>query len=87
MNAGTVYRFADWTIGRDRAPGVSAPIREMECTTCLERSEPGTSQLQPDRWALAHAGTTGHTGFREIVTVFLRVTPAPGNPLHRATPA
>ncbi|MHC0433290.1 DUF7848 domain-containing protein [Streptomyces sp. O3] len=89
MNTNTVYRFADWTIGRDYTPGASPPIREIECTTCLQRSDPSVSQLPPDRWALTHAGATGHTGFREIVTAFLRVTPAPGNPLpHRpkATP-
>ncbi|MGW7363608.1 DUF7848 domain-containing protein [Streptomyces sp. NPDC054841] len=81
----TIIRLADWTLGPDRSEGVSAPIREIECTTCYERSEASTEQVGPDSWAIAHTGRTGHNGFREIVTAFLRVTPAPGNPLHEGS--
>ncbi|MGW7366710.1 DUF7848 domain-containing protein [Streptomyces sp. NPDC054841] len=82
MTAHTVIRRAEWTIGADRSAGVSAPIREVECTTCYERSEASTGQLGPDSWAIAHTGRTGHTGFREIVTAFLRVTRVLGSLLH-----
>jgi hypothetical protein len=78
-----VVKLADWTIGPDREEGASPPVRETECTSCHERSEPSNGQPGPDAWAIAHTGATGHTGFREIVTAFLRVTPAPGNPLYR----
>jgi cytochrome c2 len=78
----SVIKSAEWTIGADRSDGASPPIREIQCTTCHERSEPSTGQLGPDVWAIAHTGATGHDGFREIVTAFLRVVPAPGNPLY-----
>ncbi|MFG3494296.1 hypothetical protein [Streptomyces sp. NPDC047928] len=81
-----MIRRAEWTIAPDRSPGApQAPLRETECTTCHDRSEPDTGQLGPDSWAMTHAARTGHTGFREVVTGFLRVTPAPGNPLHQET--
>ncbi|MGW7363059.1 DUF7848 domain-containing protein [Streptomyces sp. NPDC054841] len=81
----TIIKRAGWTLGADRSEGVSPPIREMECTTCMERSEARTGQLGPDSWAISHTGRTGHTGFREIVTAFLRATPAPGNPLYEGS--
>lgn len=70
----SVIKLATWTLGADASEGVSPPIREIECTTCMERSEPDTSQLGPDSWALRHAGLSGHSGYREIVTAFLRAT-------------
>ena len=82
MGARTIIKRAEWTIGADHTEGASPPIREIECTSCHERSEASTGQLGPDVWAIAHTGATQHTGFREIVTAFLRVVPAPGNPLH-----
>lgn len=77
--ASSVFRFADFTIGADRSEGASAPIRVVECTTCADASEPAGAgeQWLTDKWAIAHAGQTQHTGFREIVTAFLRVTPTP----------
>lgn len=83
MAVRSVIRMADWTIGADRTPGASPPIREVECTSCRERSDADTGQLGPDVWAIGHAGATGHTSFREFVTAFLRVIPAPGNPLYQ----
>ncbi|WP_329115476.1 DUF7848 domain-containing protein [Streptomyces sp. NBC_01465] len=83
MSPRSVIKHADWMLGADLGDGVSPPIREIECTSCSERSEASTTQLGPDSWALRHAGGTRHTGFREIVTAFIRATPAPGNPLHR----
>ncbi|MFF2522414.1 DUF7848 domain-containing protein [Streptomyces liangshanensis] len=65
-----------WTIGADRSDGASPPIREVECTACHDASEPTTDQSVGDVWALKHTGATGHTGFREVVTAFLQVTPA-----------
>lgn len=82
----SVVKHAEWTIGPDHAEGASSPIREIECTDCGQRSEASTGQLGPDAWAIAHCGKTGHDGFREIATAFLRVVPAPGNPMHREQP-
>ncbi|WP_236243964.1 hypothetical protein [Streptomyces sp. CC210A] len=83
MTARSVIREAEWVIGADRSEGAPpSPIRETECTTCQERSAAGCEQPGPDLWAIRHAARTRHTGFREVVTPFLRVTPAPGNPLY-----
>ncbi|MER7723580.1 hypothetical protein [Streptomyces sp. NPDC096323] len=85
MTVRSVIRLADWTIGPDRAPGASGPVYEVECTTCMERSDADENRRPPEDWALRHAGRNpDHRGFRAIITSFLRVTPAPGNPLHRA---
>lgn len=78
----SLIRAAPWTIGPDRTPGASGPIRLIQCDDCLERSEPDHGRMGPESWALAHAGRTRHTGYREVVTVPLRVVPAPGNPLY-----
>ncbi|MFF9348557.1 hypothetical protein [Streptomyces sp. NPDC014734] len=78
----TVIRYAEWSIGADRSENAPPPIRQVECVNCGERSETCTSQLGPDSWALRHAGLSGHGAYREIVTAYLRVTPAPGNPLY-----
>ncbi|WP_175412027.1 hypothetical protein [Streptomyces sp. TRM64462] len=84
MSVRTVIRQAEWTIGADSAEGASPPIREVECTTCHEQSELTTDQLAGDVWAMRHAARhDGHRSFREIVTAFLRVTPAPDNPLYQ----
>lgn len=81
MGTSRIIRRAEWSIGPDREEGASPPIRVTECTTCGEASPPSEEQPAGDRWAIAHAGSTAHRGYREIVTVFLRVAPAPGNPL------
>ncbi|WP_251021383.1 hypothetical protein [Streptomyces sp. ISL-98] len=78
MTPRSIIKKATWTLGADHSQGASPPIREIECTTCQDRSEASTDQLGPDSWALHHAGLTGHTGYREIVTAFLRATPGPG---------
>jgi hypothetical protein len=70
----SIIRRADWTLAADRSEGASPPIRQIECTTCPEYSEPSTGQMEPESWALRHAGSTGHTGFREIGTAYLRAT-------------
>ncbi|MFE7424432.1 MULTISPECIES: DUF7848 domain-containing protein [unclassified Streptomyces] len=76
-------RDTGWSIGPDRSEEASPPVRQVECTTCRERSEECTSQLGPDAWALRHAALSGHDGYRETVTALLRVTPAPGAPADR----
>jgi hypothetical protein len=68
----SIIKSADWTLGADRTPGASPPIRVIECTTCAGHSPASTGQMEPESWALRHAGSTGHTGFREIGTAFLR---------------
>ncbi|WP_175409724.1 hypothetical protein [Streptomyces sp. TRM64462] len=83
MSVRSIIRQAELTIGPAGAGGASPPIREVECTTCHERSKPTTDQLAGDVWAIRHAARHhGHRGFREIVTAFLRVTTALGNPLY-----
>ncbi|MEU8508060.1 hypothetical protein AB0C40_25765 [Streptomyces brevispora] len=83
MSIRSVIRLADWTIGPDREPGTSRPLYEVECTTCQESSEATEGPARPESWALRHTGRNpGHRGYRAIITSFLRVTPAPGNPLH-----
>ncbi|MFI6288475.1 hypothetical protein ACIBCM_27640 [Streptomyces sp. NPDC051018] len=75
---------ADWVIGPDRSPGVSAPMREVECTSCDGRSQACTEGLGPEAWAIAHTqANPEHSGFREIRTAYLRVVPAPGGALRR----
>lgn len=83
MSTRSVIRFADWAIGPDREPGASGPVYEVECTTCLETSDAAEGPTSPEDWALRHAGRNpAHRGYRAIITSFLRVTPAPGNPLY-----
>ncbi|WP_149184756.1 hypothetical protein [Streptomyces sp. TRM49041] len=83
MSVRGVIRLADWTIGPDRATDMPAPTRRIECTTCGRPSAPSPSQVVTDRWAIDHAARTGHRAFRELAAAFLRVSPAPGNPLRR----
>ncbi|MFJ2110652.1 hypothetical protein ACIOEX_01765 [Streptomyces sp. NPDC087850] len=80
VNRSTI-RLAKWVIGRDKEEGASPPIREVECTTCMEKSPAETNQIDGDIWALQHTGRNGHTGYREIVTSFLRSRPAEGKPV------
>ncbi|MFI8102785.1 hypothetical protein [Streptomyces sp. NPDC086023] len=54
----------------------SGPITEVECTTCMEGSGPVGGELVVTAWCTAHARHAGHTGFRRIVTDFLRVVAA-----------
>ncbi|MEE4494151.1 DUF7848 domain-containing protein [Streptomyces sp. BE230] len=83
MTVRSVVRHADWTIGVDRTPGTSDPVHEIECTTCMERSDAHGQRTPPEDWALSHAGRNpSHRGYRAIITSFLHVTPAPGNPLY-----
>lgn len=82
MSPRSVIRPAPWTIGVDTTPGASGPVHEIECTTCMERSDADEERTPPEDWALRHAGrNTGHRSYRAIITSFLRVTPAPSNPL------
>jgi hypothetical protein len=76
----SVITAALWTIGPDREDGASPPIRQTECTTCGWQSPATIRQDVTDLAALEHAGRTNHTSYREIVTAFLRVVPARGNP-------
>jgi hypothetical protein len=83
MSVRSVIRHADWTIAADREPGASGPVYELECTTCLDRSDAAEERTPPEDWALSHTGRkTDHRGYRAITTAFFRVTPAPGNPLY-----
>lgn len=74
MAARTVLRLVDWVLQPD-ASG-SGPIFEAECTTCQESSEAADGKEQPEMWCLRHAGRSGHTGFRAVMTTFFRATRA-----------
>ncbi|MFJ2701901.1 hypothetical protein ACIO3R_01715 [Streptomyces sp. NPDC087428] len=83
MSPRSVIRHADWAIGVDREPGASSPMYETQCTTCRESSTVTEDRISPEDWALRHTGRhPNHRGYRALATYFLRVTPAPGNPLH-----
>lgn len=87
MTIRSVIRHADWMIAPDRTPGASGPVYEVECTTCGKSSDAAEGPTPPEDWALRHTGRhTGHRGYRAIITSFVRVTLAPGNPLHEAQP-
>ncbi|MEU8623354.1 hypothetical protein [Streptomyces sp. NPDC048669] len=87
MTLRSVIRHADWTISVDREPGASGPMYETECTTCHELSEASGERTTPEDWAIRHTGSNpSHRGYRAVITSFLRVTPAPGNPLYEETP-
>lgn len=84
----SVIKPADWIIGpeRDGEGSLVAPMRSIQCGGCPERSEPSARQADADRWAMRHAGATGHRDFVELTTARLRVSPAPTNPLSEAKP-
>lgn len=83
MSVRSVLRHEDWTIGVDREDGASGPVYEIECTSCMERSDADEAKRPPEDWAMRHAGQHhDHRSYRAIATSFLRVTPAPGNPLY-----
>ncbi|WNI30245.1 hypothetical protein [Streptomyces sp. ITFR-6] len=87
MSTRSVIHFADWAITVDRTPGASGPVYEVECTTCREASDADERPRPPEDWALRHTGRNpDHRGYRAVITSFLRVAPAPGNPLHREAP-
>lgn len=79
-----VFTFAEWTIGpeRDDEGHVVGTVREVRCRACAETSEPGAEPGVTDRWAMRHAGLTGHRAYQEITTARLVVHPAPTNPLY-----
>lgn len=87
MATRSVIRLADWAIGPDRTHGAAAPVYEVECNTCEETSDEHNGPISPEDWALRHAGRNpNHRDYRAIITSFLRVTPAPGNPLYQEAP-
>ncbi|MEW2415042.1 hypothetical protein AB0953_15140 [Streptomyces sp. NPDC046866] len=61
---------SDWLLTTDRSG--SGAIHEVECTSCHHGSGPAEDGDGPAVWALRHARSTGHTGFRRIVTDFQR---------------
>lgn len=65
-----VFRFADWSLSPDTSG--SGPIFVSECTTCGLASESADEPEGPEIWCLKHAGLTGHTGYRNIITCFSR---------------
>lgn len=79
-----VLRHAEWIIGPERDSGghIRIPVRETKCETCGHSSGTHHGQEQNDRWALQHAGKTGHRSYLEITTASLAVSPAPTNPLY-----
>ncbi len=83
----TVFRFSEWTLGpeRDENGQASGTVREVLCEVCALYSEPALGQEQTDKWALRHAGMTGHRTYLETTSVLLTAHPAPTNPLYDET--
>ncbi|MGP3983915.1 DUF7848 domain-containing protein [Streptomyces sp. KR80] len=70
MAVRSVMWFADWSLRVDESG--SGPVYEAECTTCGDQSSAADDREGPEVWCLGHAGRTGHTGFRGIITAFFR---------------
>ncbi|MBO0918845.1 DUF7848 domain-containing protein [Streptomyces laculatispora] len=70
-----VMRFVEWTIGapRGEAPKPVILVRCLE-PGCDQESEASRSHMDADRWALQHAGRTGHTEYDEIARCRLVAT-------------
>ncbi len=73
MSPRAVYRYVPHTIRHAPEGGV---IYEAHCTEsgCTAASGPASAQETAQDWALRHAGRTGHSGFRRVVTDHARVT-------------
>ncbi len=67
--------MSGWLLTLDRTG--SGAIHEVECTSCHAGSGPADDQDTPAVWALRHARSTGHTGYRRIVTDFQRAFAPP----------
>lgn len=65
----------DWSMTDD--PYGSPPIHEAECTTCGAHCQPSYDTAAQRPWCIEHAAQTGHTGYRTIVTAFLRAMAQP----------
>ncbi|WP_455755363.1 DUF7848 domain-containing protein [Streptomyces zaomyceticus] len=65
-----LFAFARWRLDPTGVP----MTRITACQTCPERSEPSPDLVVVGRWAMAHAGLTGHRGFDEITTASLRAS-------------
>ncbi|MBD0745375.1 hypothetical protein BG418_27445 [Streptomyces sp. CBMA152] len=72
MRTRAVWRYADWVLRPDSSG--SGPIYAAECTTCGDASDGAEDTAAPEIWSLRHAGRTGHTGFRNIITSFSRAS-------------
>lgn len=73
--AGVIGQMAgpsDWVLASDGTG--SGPVYESACTSCLDGSGPADGEHVPVVWCLRHAGRTGHTVHRRIVTDFRRAT-------------
>ncbi|MET8677360.1 hypothetical protein ABZW18_07175 [Streptomyces sp. NPDC004647] len=86
MTVRSIIKAAEWALAPETAEGAPAvPLYEAECTTCGDQSRVAEGdQLAPELWAMKHTGlNTTHRTYRAVITSFWRVSPAPGNPLHR----
>ncbi|WLQ39375.1 hypothetical protein P8A22_04625 [Streptomyces laculatispora] len=72
MQPASVLQPDGWALEVD-ASG-SPPIFEVECTSCHGSCDASNDvdSIERDRWCIRHARETGHTGYREIRTGFLR---------------
>ncbi|MBO0917552.1 DUF7848 domain-containing protein [Streptomyces laculatispora] len=79
MGPRSVMRFVEWTIGapRGEAPQTVIQVRCLE-PDCGEESEPSRSHIDPDLWALKHAGRTRHTEYEEVARCRLVAAPKEG---------
>ncbi|SOD62097.1 hypothetical protein SAMN06297387_104267 [Streptomyces zhaozhouensis] len=80
----SVIKAAEWTLSEETAEGAPRAIFGVTCVTCAAESGFVDNEPHPiEMWALRHTSLhTGHRLFRLTTEWFLRVDPAPGNPLH-----
>ncbi|MEO3751754.1 hypothetical protein [Streptomyces sp. B6B3] len=73
-----------WTLGEETAPNATKAIFRIECLTCDASSELVDNESAPvELWALEHTGrNVSHRQFKLYTEWFMRVDPAPGNPLY-----
>lgn len=66
-------RFVSLRLARESESPDS--IYSAECAACGEQSPGADGPDSPQDWSLRHAGRTGHTGFRLVITSHWRVAP------------
>ncbi|MGP3967904.1 DUF7848 domain-containing protein [Streptomyces sp. 6N223] len=79
-----IIKHVPWHLGEETAPGAPRGIFRVECVACGAKSQIVDNESVPvEMWALQHTGRNiHHRQFKLFTEWFLRVSPAPGNPLY-----
>jgi hypothetical protein len=80
----SVMRIAEWTLAEETAEGATRAMFRMECLACGATSGHVDNVSEPvEMWALKHTGRNlTHRQFKLFTEWFMRVSPAPSNPLY-----